>query len=109
MLESLLYLHARPDSWLTAQEVSDGLRTSPHAETQNLDVLCHHGLLDVRVRNTLEFQYNPANETLRKGVERTAELYRMRRVAVIDLIYTRPASNTAAEAFADAFNLRRKR
>lgn len=111
ILESLVYLQARPDAWMSAREVSEGLRTSAHAERQNLETLASNGLVKSRTSGEAVYQYAPASSDLRRVAERTADSYRQRRVAVIELIYApRPQrSHDAAAAFADAFNLKRRK
>jgi hypothetical protein len=60
---------------------------------------------DAESRRT--YQYRPENEQIRALIDGVAEAYKVRRLAVIDIIYGKPASNI--RSFSDAFKLGRKK
>lgn len=106
-LEVLLLLQRTPEKDWNAASVSKELYTQPEAAAQRLADLEALGLLAHAEGPSPEYRYAPRTLARAQLVARTAEVYRQRRVAVISLIYSRPPSE--AQAFADAFRLRKEK
>jgi hypothetical protein len=102
-LEALLLLHSQPDRSFTALELSQELRTNESYAAHQLTELC-----SVVERNQDRFKYKADAET-DAAVSKLAEFARERRHALINYIYSNPASATrdSIRSFADAFKLKK--
>ena len=102
-LEVLLMLRGEPERHWTAEDVAKVLYVQPPVATDLLTDLVRRGLA---VQPEASFRYQPANDALRDLIERLAQLYHDRRVAVTTEIYSKPVD--FVKAFADAFRLRKE-
>ena len=88
LLEVLLLLAARPDSALSAEEVSDELRTAPSSAARRLGSLEARQL--VQSADGERFQVRPGAE-LAETLRQVRQAYRDWRVTVVAIIYSRPS------------------
>lgn len=106
-LEALLYLHRQPSTASTPEAVATALYTNPTSTREKLRALHHKGLLEMKEEaGSTVFQFLPSAAKARY-VDRLATLYAERRVAVTNIIISKPLPNI--QAFADAFDFRKKR
>lgn len=106
-LEVLLFLHRQPSAALTAEALATAIYTNPTSTHAKLRALQHKGLVEAREsEHATTFQYLPSSPKAR-FVDRLATLYAERRVAVTNIIISKPLPNI--QAFADAFDFRKKR
>jgi hypothetical protein len=105
-LEVLLLLRADPSREWDAAAVSHALCTSPESVAKRLAGLRTRGLLAGGEGDGGRYRYGPATAEHDRLAGALAEAYRERRVAVITLIYSKPADQV--QAFADAFKLRKE-
>jgi predicted transcriptional regulator of viral defense system len=102
-LEVLLLLSRTSERGWSVAEVAEALYSHPSSIKLRLGRLVGQGLL----REIEEgcYRYSPRTIELRTTVQRVAESYHDRRVAVITLIASKPLDNV--RAFSDAFRIRR--
>lgn len=100
-LEILLLLRERADRSWSAAEVRAELHTGPESTGERLERLARSGLVR---RDGPQERYRWLPSPL---VDRLAETYAKRRVAVIELIFAKPADSLTT--FADAFKFRRRK
>lgn len=106
-LEVLLLLRADPETTWSPAAVSRELATQPEAAAQRLaDLLALHLVALAEGPDRL-YRYAPGTVGQRTLVDRLAQVYKERRVAVITLIYSKPLNQV--QAFADAFRLRKEK
>lgn len=105
-LEALLLLRTDPARDWNAVQLSQALYTQPAAAAMRLADLRARGFLTAVDGSPPRYRYQPATAELASSVDDLAETYRERRVTVITLIYSRPTD--PAQAFADAFRLRKE-
>lgn len=106
-LEVLLFLHRQPSAAFTAEAVATSLYTNPTSTREKLRGLVQKDLADGHEREgTVSYQFKAASQKARL-VDRLAPLYAERRVAVTNIIISKPLPNI--QAFADAFDFRKKR
>lgn len=103
----LLLLQRTPEKEWDAASVSRELYTQPEAAAKRLADLAALGLLAHSEGPTRLYRYAPRTPAQAQLVASTAEAYRLRRVAIVGLIYSRPTSE--AQAFADAFKFRKEK
>lgn len=104
-LDILLLLHGSPEREWTAREVSEAVFTVPTSATMRLEQLVETGLLVTKGGADPGYEYSPSTPILRAQVDALAEAYRDDRVAVIQLVFRKPAD--PLKSFSDAFRLRR--
>ena len=104
-LEVLLLLSRTPERGWSVAEVAESLYSHPSSIKLRLARLLGQGLL----REIEEgcYKYSPRTVELHTTVQRVAECYHDRRVAVITLIASKPLDNV--RAFSDAFRIRRNK
>ena len=102
-LEVLVLLLRRPDRGWSPDEVARELYGHPASIARRLAILLGQGLL--REIDPGCYQYAPRTAELHATVERVADTYQERRVAVVTLIASKPIENV--RAFSDAFRIRR--
>jgi DNA-binding IclR family transcriptional regulator len=78
-LDVLLLLHEHADRSWNASEVAVALRLTPSAAAEQLERLCQHDLLDVRLGNEVRYRFGPATSRLAAAVQRVARAYRTHR------------------------------
>jgi hypothetical protein len=101
-LEVLLFLREHADRAWTPDEVGAKLRTHAGAAGGCLESL---QLLGLSTAGADGFRYDPGARA--KLVDQLADLYPTYRTRIVGLIYSE--ANDDAEAFADAFRLRRRK
>jgi predicted transcriptional regulator len=104
-LEVLLLLRSEPATSWSPAAVSRELATQPEAAAQRLADLQALHLVEAVEGPERGYRYAPGTGAQRSAVDRLAQVYRERRVAVITLIYSKPLNQV--QAFADAFRLRK--
>ncbi len=105
MLEILLMLAGAPGRGWAAEEVSRQVFTVPAAAIASLEGLVGEGLAASDGAANPTYRFAPANPELERQVAALAAAYRQSRVAVIQLVFARPAD--PLRSFADAFRMRR--
>lgn len=103
-LEVLLMLRSAPEKNWSAAEVGRGLYTSPAAAAMRLAHLHEHGMVALIEGPERLYCFRPARSELVQIVDQLADLYKERRVSVINLIYSKP--HDKVQALADAFKFR---
>ncbi len=102
-LEALLFLHANPGRWWSAEEIALELRTNTaYAEQQLKDL---QGLVNRKESEAL-YCYPGEDERTGRILSLVAELYRSHRHMLINAIYSKPID--AIRSFADAFKLKKE-
>jgi hypothetical protein len=104
-LETLLLLHSRPDQEWDADAVARAIYTVPQSASRRLETLTELGLAHATGAAARTYRYAPRDPELDRRVQALASVYRERRVAVINQIYSGPQG--AVQSFADAFKLRK--
>jgi DNA-binding MarR family transcriptional regulator len=102
-LEILLMLLREPERTWTSVEITKGLYLESQMVTQLLTDIVQRGFV---VRTESSFRYQPTSDADRQLIERLAQVYQERRVAVIAEIFSKPID--FIKAFADAFRLRKE-
>jgi hypothetical protein len=102
-LEILLLLRAHRDRPWTAEQVSREIRTAPASAARRLAGLAAAGLL-AREAAGDAYRYGPQADDVDRAAGELAETYAVRRIAVTNLIYSRPLDQV--RTFADAFKIR---
>ncbi len=104
-LEVLLLMHRAPGAVWTPEAIARELYSTPSSVRGRLESLVRQELVAAE-GTPASFHYRPQAPSLVPTIDRLAECYRQRRVAVITLIASKPLENV--RAFSDAFRLRRK-
>lgn len=104
-LELLLAVMQAPQRWWDAAAVSAQLGVHPDAARRALEHLAAHNLLAIRVTGDVRYQYQPGRPELAEAARLVADVYRLRRVAVLQAV-TQPERRSLRD-FADAFRIRR--
>lgn len=102
-LEVLLMLRAEPERRWSADDVAKILYVQPPMAKGMLMNLVQRGFV---VQEEASFRYQPSSDEVGVLLERVAQLYQERRVAVTYEIYSKPMN--VVQAFADAFRLRKE-
>ena len=103
-LEILLFLHANPETVSSSEEVFRHVQSSQGSVSQKLEHLCITGLA-VRHPDG-RFQYKPRTEDLAVQVTALQNNYRLRRIKVIEAIFSQKSSDL--RTFSDAFRFRKE-
>jgi hypothetical protein len=103
-LELLLLLRNAPARAWSAEEAGAALYAAANVIALQLADLRSKKLLAAGPQEQT-FTYQPETAELSQLVDRLAEMYRERRVAVITAVYTKPVDKI--RSFADAFRLRK--
>jgi hypothetical protein len=105
-LELLLLLRSESGRMWTAEEAGKALYSAVDVTAlQMVDLQQKRLLASGAAPNT--FVYRPESPEMVRLVNRLADLYRERRVAVITAVYTKPIDKI--RSFADAFRLRKEK
>jgi hypothetical protein len=104
-LEVLLHLQAHPDRWWAHEEIYDVILSNLDSILNRLEKFATVSLVEKDTSQPPRYRYAPKTEELRKVIEETAALYRIRPVNVIRTIFA--ARVDPAQSFADAFRLRK--
>ncbi len=102
-IEILLRLAADPTRAWTADAIAKELRSSPRSTRRWLDNLKAQRLLSYQ-QSSGEFRFAPQTDELKDRVTELAGLYSTFRVAIIEVIFNKPAARL--RSFADAFKIR---
>jgi DNA-binding MarR family transcriptional regulator len=103
-LEVLLMLRAEPERSWTVNEITNVLYLERQMVNDLLMDLVRRGFA---VRLEASFRYQPVNEAVGRLIDRLAQLYHERRVAVTTEIFSKPID--IVKAFANAFRLREEK
>jgi hypothetical protein len=100
-LELVLLLHGSAGQRFTAAEAARALALSPEMTERLLELLCRQGIAAATADAPSRYRYAPKSAELDGRIAELSELYRQRRVTVIQLIYSEPIDKL--KSFADAF------
>ena len=104
-LEALLLLRSARDRAWSADEVSRELTTTTgSAEARLLDLAARRFVV-MKVGEPPLYRYAPAKPEVDSAVEILSQIYKQRRVSLIQLIYSKPKD--AVRAFSDSFRLKK--
>ena len=103
-LEVLLYLHRNQGQSFTAEALGPAVYTVPAAALVRLEGLVARGFAESDRAGNPAYRYAPKSPALGDLVDGLAAAYQDKRVAVIKMIFQKPAS--PAQSLADAFRLR---
>ena len=107
-LEVLLLLRRLPEQAWTVEEVSRQLGSSLMSIASRIDDLAAAGLISRREGDAgPTYRYEPDDPRVLALVDGVADAYKVRRLAVIDLIYGKPGRDI--RSFSDAFKITRKK
>jgi hypothetical protein len=98
-LDILLLLHGNAPHVYTNKDISDVLRSNPGSIDTRTQNLLRQGLL---VSSEVGFRFNSENETVQKIVTQLAEIYKVQRYGVLEIIFS-PLKKS--RDFADAFKI----
>jgi hypothetical protein len=101
-LEILLLLCQENRDW-SFHDIFKRIQSSEASVMQRLQQLTEAGLI---VKNGTSFRFEPREDSMRGVVCELTDLYRQRRVRVIEAIYSRKTD--AVQTFADAFRFKQK-
>ena len=101
-LEILLLLAQETRDW-SFTEIFKRIQSSEISIMQRLQQLIAAGFV---VTNQGQFRFEPADAGVRETIRQLSDLYRQRRVRVIEAIYNRKTD--AVQSFADAFRFKKK-
>jgi hypothetical protein len=104
-LESLLLFAAAPDRSWTAEQLSRELRINMQWAAEQIAELAKRETIAVDAATPMHYRYAPRDGTKAQTVKDVARAYADRRVAVIQLIYSKPGD--PVQSFADAFRFRK--
>lgn len=102
-LEVLLYLRENAQRPVHPGEIANRLGFVSEMASAILADLTRHRLVATA---DARFRYEPASEEIGQLIDRLAEAYRDRRLAITNEIYSRPLEKV--KTFADAFRLRKE-
>jgi DNA-binding IclR family transcriptional regulator len=102
-LEILLLLQTNPQQNWAPAKIAHELRAERSGTEQQLRLLEQHTL--VKPDDAGAYHYQPATPELHAAAVAVAQAYLVRRVAVIEMIYSKPPDSL--RAFSDAFRLRK--
>lgn len=105
-LEALLLLHADPQRAWAPEDMAKELRIEAAGAQDQLTILASRGLVGIVDPDTGTYHYGPSSPELAEAVNGLAKAYADRRVTIIGLIYSQPATDTL-RSFADAFRFRK--
>ncbi len=104
-LEILRLLSSQPGRAFTVADVFREVRSSEKSIEASLEGFCRSDLLTAEPGG--QYRFNPKTPELGQAVAELMRTYRERRVAVIELIYSKPGDTI--QDFADAFKLRKEK
>jgi DNA-binding HxlR family transcriptional regulator len=104
-LEILLLLRNHAERSWTATEIDAELRINQEWVASQLGELCRCGLLRCTQDGAPTYQYGPTDPKVASAITALASWHATHRVAIISMIYSKPADKL--RSFADAFRLRK--
>jgi hypothetical protein len=102
-LETLLLLAGHPEKEWSAEEVYSVIRSRPGSIAERLEELRGQGLLSVAA--DARYHYAPQVAETAAAMELLAQLYKERRVRIVEMIYSQPID--PLRGFADAFKFKK--
>lgn len=105
-VEIILHMRQSQDRDWGAEELARAVHIDAHAAESLLPDLAERGFLAIVDGSPPTYKYQPTTPAFGRAVDRLAEIYPTRRVAIINLIFSRPPE--ALRIFSDAFRLRRE-
>jgi hypothetical protein len=102
-LEILLMLRSEPTRYWSADEITKKLYLQLQMTERLLLNMVQRGFA---VQSDSGFRYHPANSSDRGAIDRLAQVYHERRVAVTAEIFSKPIDSL--RAFSDAFRMRKE-
>jgi len=102
-LEVLLLLHGNPATVWSAQDVYQAIQSSQLSVARRLRELIAQGFLAEVSKD--QFQFRPKNKELSAMVDLLKTEYQVRRIRVIEAIFSK--STEKMRQFADAFKIRK--
>ena len=105
-LEAILLLRGDPAEEWSAETVAKRLYITPTEAANVLAGLSEQGVLATNRQKPPAYRYSPHSPDLAQLIDRLAETYRQRLIAVTNLIHA-PKPNRNVRRFSDAFRLRR--
>ena len=105
-LEILLLLANQPERSWNVDAVYEVIRSSRSSAGERLDELRLQGLLSVSDEKKGLYRYQPQGREIAAAVEALAQLYKERRVKIVELIYSQPSD--PLQHFADAFKFKKE-
>ena len=102
--ELLLLLHRSPETFWAAAAAAQRLAIRPEIALKKLNALANCGLL-AQGSGTGAFRYAPVDQAQASLVDELAEEYAVRRISVVNTIYS--ANLDRLKAFTDAFKLKK--
>ena len=104
-LEILLLLASQPERAWSVDAVYDVIRSSRSSATERLDELRLQGLLSVSDEKKGLYRYQPQTPESAAAIGTLAQLYKERRVKIVELIYSQPTD--PLQHFAEAFKFKK--
>ena len=105
-LEVLLLLRSDPSKRWSVTDVNERIRSSSSSVGNRLQKLLGSGFVNSE-DNGDTYRYSPRNESMDASVKQLAEVYRERRMKVIEAIFSKPLREI--QSFSDAFKIRSKK
>jgi hypothetical protein len=105
-LDLLLLLHRTPERAWDAESAAQAVYSVPASTGDRLATLAGKGLLAAEPGPPPSFRYTPRTPELAAQVSALAAVYRLHRVAIVNLIYA--TREDPLRSFADAFRLKKK-
>lgn len=104
LLEALLLMRSQPQQEWDADTLSRRLYISAAETGRILNSLRAQGLCEVSDKG---YRYQPERSEQAVLVDRLAQVYAQRLIAITHLIHQRGSGKSSAQSFADAFKLRK--
>lgn len=105
-LEVLLLLRSDPSRRWSVADVNERIRSSQSSVGNRLKKLMGSGFANSE-DNGVTYQYSPRDGSMDARVKQLAEVYRERRMKVIEAIFSKPLREI--QSFSDAFKIRSKK
>lgn len=105
-IEILVLLCQSGERAWTAEEVAKELRSSQSSVAKRLEEFAAKKFLKNVDPSVQRYQFAPADDAVKRRIEELKELYKVRRVTVIDTIFSKPVDKI--KVFADAFKFRKE-
>ena len=105
-LEVLLFLAGNRERYWSPAMIATEIGVPVGAAAATLETLASRNLLDVRITEAVLYKLDPTSPEVRRCLDRTLDAAWRNRSDVIRAIVRRPS---AAQDFADAFRMRRRR
>jgi DNA-binding Lrp family transcriptional regulator len=104
-VEILLLLYQHSERAWSAEAVARELRIAPRSAGERMEGMMRSGLLSRQGVSPEEYRYAPRDTKLEEGVRGLSAEYALRRVTIVNFIYSKPIDKI--RTFADAFRLKK--